>query len=485
MSAHAHESAVSDDVTLTDNNDHKEALRADPWADEAIAAIVGRWPLPPFLQAGVGLLPSVDHAQPQWAKLAAVTRVFAEWQTNNGLIGWQNKNATVSPEIAATLEKYVKAAAQLPDWADRDKILRAEKVFMDYGALSVMLLFCSSLPECYVIPDLSAVLHMTGQLEERTDYRIRSTGAMIFPVMMRGGITDSEGAGLAQVFKVRLIHATIRNLILRTSPEQAVAALGTDAAAIPPLANAATDSMLQTIFANGWDVATMGLPCDQEELAYTLLTFGFVFLRSMRKLGIGLSRAEEEAYLHAWNVAGHFLGIERSWMRETFDEAETLFAQIRKNGRADQQTLAFDPRPALGQALMNAMSGAIPMRLFKPFPVLLTRHLCDSQTAKDIGIKGSVPVLSQLTFWAIVFFAKAIDAVVRLFVANFSLSRMFARVLGYHLLSRLLMDQTRPLKLPQSVLNEIAGTVADWGDDRQAPKWVNTLEDKMTTMARW
>ena len=43
----------------------------------------------------------------------------------------------------------------------------------DHGALSCILLFCASLPECYVVPDLSSVLHTTGQLEQNTEYRIR------------------------------------------------------------------------------------------------------------------------------------------------------------------------------------------------------------------------------------------------------------------------------------------------------------------------
>ena len=66
---------------------------------------------------------------------------------------------------------------------------------MDHGALSCILLFCASLPECYVVPDLSSVLHTTGQLEQNTEYRIRSTAAMIFPVMLHGGLSH-RGAGV-------------------------------------------------------------------------------------------------------------------------------------------------------------------------------------------------------------------------------------------------------------------------------------------------
>ena len=35
---------------------------------------------------------------------------------------------------------------------------------------------------------------------------------------------------------------------------------------------------------------------------------------------MGLRAKDEEAYLHAWNVVGHILGIERSLMVETMDE---------------------------------------------------------------------------------------------------------------------------------------------------------------------
>ena len=41
-----------------------------------------------------------------------------------------------------------------------------------------------------------------------------------------------------------------------------------------------------------------------------------------------------------------------------------------------------------------------------------------------------------------------VDAVGRRFSPDFSLARLVTRVLGYHLLTKLLMDQTRPLNCP-------------------------------------
>ena len=319
---------------------------ADPLGDGTIARILGDWPAQGW---------PADDA-PQWRRIAEVNRLFGEWADNASLAHWHAPSTVLGQEAAQALTDYVQQAQALPPWADPQKIQRAERLFMEHGALSCILLFCSSLPECYVLPDLADVLHTAGQLEQHTEHRIRSTAAMIFPVMMRGGLDANGGAGIAQTLKVRLIHSTIRNLILRGAPPDALQAC---LSALPPLAQpAAKPTLYQTLFARGWNVADSGLPCNQEELAYTLLTFSHVFLRSLRRLGIGLPRADEEAYLHAWNVVGHVLGIERGLMADTMEQAASLFARMQAQGR--NQALAPDPRPALGTALMQTMAQSIP-----------------------------------------------------------------------------------------------------------------------------
>ena len=194
---------------------------------------------------------------------------------------------------------------------------------MQEGPLSCTLLFCASLPECYVPPRLAEVLHVAGQLEAHTEHRIRQTAAMVFPVMLKGGLTDGAGCGIAQVLKVRLIHATIRHLILHGDPEQARGLIAAHPAGGPGAGG--HGALHEALMAHGWDVRGSGLPCNQFELAYTLLTFHYVFLRGMRTLGLGLPRADEDAFLHAWNVAGHVLGVQDELMSTTFDEAAESF----------------------------------------------------------------------------------------------------------------------------------------------------------------
>jgi len=444
----------------------------DPLADDIVSRLVGEHPLPSSTLTADG--PNAN------ARLNEATRLMAGWTHNGTLLNWPAVRPVPAPGAEDTgtdvLHSYLQAAAHLPDWADATKVARAEKLFMSHGALSCTLLFCASLPECYVLPQLAGVLHIAGQLEAHTEHRIRQTAAMIFPVMMRGGLMSPGGTGVAQVLKVRLIHATIRHLILRGNPAQVRGHVQRRQQGEPA-------GMHQAMSDNGWDVDAQGVPCNQIELAYTLLTFSYVFLNGMRKLGQRLSKEDEEAYLHIWNVMGHVLGIRHEWMAHTMDEATALFDRIQ--ARARTVAVIPDARPALGRALMNTMANSIHVPVLRHVPVPLTQWLIGRQTARDIGVDEHVPLLSRLLFRLGLVLLRAVDSVVRLISSRFSIVRLFTRTIGYHMLTRFLLDQTRPLTLPKQVLNPMMDTVADWSHDPKASTWINRLEDRLTTTGTW
>lgn len=471
--------------------------RADPLADDTIAKILGSWPT--VISAhGTDAATTLAAYAVKWQRIREANKLIATWVDNARLVHW-NAGIGASPEVALPLADYIAAARVLPEWANAAHISRAETIFIEHGVLSCLLLFCASLPECYVVPDLSDVLHAAGQLENHTQHRIRSTAAMIFPVMMRGGLTSPEGAGVAQVLKVRLIHAMIRNLILHGEPVSVVNALATNfdiandfTGVIAPLlrGDAPTRSdLFQTLFAHGWHLRRDALPCNQEELGYTLLTFNYIFLRGLRTLRLALTPEDEAAYLHTWNVMAHVLGVEHSLMPATMTEAEKLFCEMQARGRADsaKRPTADDPRPKLGQALMKCMEDVIPFAVFKGFPTLLTTRLCGREVAKDIGIlsRSTVTIPSRILFTLIMFIVGFIDGVMRLLMPQFSLSRMLSRAMGYHLICKLMLDQTRPLKLPRHLENQMNGLISGWSNDPKAAAWVNTIEDWFTTRGDW
>jgi hypothetical protein len=452
-------------MSLTDDALNSLQWQTDPLADDTVARIVGPHQPHPW-----------GPASSHWQRIATANRLFSQWTDNASLdMACQpNPGDPEEQEIAQILTDYVQSAKRLPDWADSTQLQQAENTFLDHSVLSCTLLFCASLPECYVIPDLSSVLHTSGQLEAHTEHRIRSTAAMIFPVMFPGGLTSPQGNGIVQVLKVRLIHATIRHLILRGSPQRfSASTAATPLEALP--ASAAPHTMHGAMYRRGWDVQRLGLPCNQEEQAYTLLTFNLVFLRGMRQLGVGLSAEAEAAYLHAWNVVGHLLGLQPTLMAQDMAHGQALFEQMQARGRS--QPVTPDPRPALTEALMQTLSNAIPWAPARPWPRLLTRHLCGAQTAQALSLDTTAPWYARLLFWLLLALCRGIDFIVRLVVPGFSLSGALTRVIGRPLMSRLLLDQTRPLNLPEHLLNHIgAAAQGQQATTASGPAWLRALE---------
>jgi hypothetical protein len=139
----------------------------------------------------------------------------------------------------------------------------------------------------------------------------------------------------------------------------------------------------------------------------------------------------------------------------------------------------------LGRALINAMAGVIPWPLLKPFPVLMTRYLCGPESSQDLGLNEKVSWPSRLLFRTLMVTVRVLDGVVRLVFPEFSVARFITRVLGYQLITKLMMDQTRPLKLPEHLRRQVDGMMGQWSEDSHAPQWMNTLEDRLTVKGTW
>ncbi len=439
---------------------------ADPPADDTIDAILGPW-TEPQTAARLDLLRRLHE-------------IVSAWTDNASVLAWQPTPEQIRLGIGAPMLEYVKAAEPLPPWAERDRIARGAKVFEKYGALSVTLLFCASLPECYVVPDLASVLQATAQLLTNVDHRIRATGAVIFPVMMPGGLTTPRGGGIAQILKVRLIHAMIRNLLLRGSPANAMAH-GVAIPALPPIPN---PSVPQLLHVHGWNLPVRRLPTNQEELAYTLLTFNYVFLRGMRDLGIAYTAEQEEDYLHTWNVACHFIGVRREMMANTMREAEALFALMQARGRDDWAKRPEKPdlRALLGKALMDALKKVTPDGPFKAFPVLMTRLLIGPESSRDLALGERASLLARFLFAVLLGAIRLIDCVVRRVFPDFSMARLVTRAIGYRLICGLILPQ---LLLPAELHAHVVALVASWGDDPDASSRMNFVEDLVTTKGAW
>lgn len=425
--------------------------------------------------------------QENFRKIQELMSEVKSLKTNADSISTNDSSTDLKSPIQIAFHRFLQEAGDLPDWADFKKIERVEELFKEQGVLFCVLLFCSSLPEVYVLPDVAAALYSTGNLEKATEDRIRTTATMVLTILLRGGLESPTGGGRPLILKARFVHGIVRHLLLRQNAEDFKRQWEKNQrpGAVPriPL-NRPPRGMYEAVLANGWDPNHDGIPCNQEELTYTLLTFSFVFLRSLRRLNIAWSPEDEEAYLHFWNVMGHILGIEKDMMAETMTEAEALFEKLQRRGREKQVRQDF--REPLGQALMTVIEKSVSLDIFKKFIPVLCAYLTSPATAKDLGLEKRMQFLPRLLFAGFARSVLGFDRVAKKHpLARFSVARLILRIVGYQLLYKILNDQNQPLDLPSHIRQQVNKTMQDWSDDPTAPTWLNRVEDLFTTGGSW
>ncbi|MBI2764831.1 MAG: DUF2236 domain-containing protein [Chloroflexi bacterium] len=261
-----------------------------------------------------------------------VSELFASGQVASAshLLKELVRNTMPSPgDAPQVVRDYLSSERALPDWADRDLILIGENVFSKYCSQISLSLYSSVMAEGYLHWRMAHILHLTARLETNAFRRISETVQLVLDVMAPGGLGPG-GAGIATVLRVRLMHAAIRHLITERARED------------PSI----------------WD-SSWGTPISQRDLATVILGYSVLVIDDLASLGIKLSQTEEEGYLHAWCVVGHFIGVEREFLPQTVAEGRKLYESARRT--------YYRPTPAgleLERALVELMTEMLPRAMY-------------------------------------------------------------------------------------------------------------------------
>jgi len=255
----------------------------------------------------------------------------------------------IPPGLPQKALDYFENTSALPAWADKEQIAVAQRMFTRDGWATAAALFTSSLPQAYAARNGARVLLGTTGMIMHVERRIFETAQFIFDVLDEGAFGPA-GRGLRAAQKVRLLHGTIRHLTLRQA---------------------------------GWDL-TWGLPINQEDLAGTLMTFSCVVLDALKKLRVGFSAEEGEAFLHAWKVTGHFMGVDARLLPRDVADGEALMEQIRAT-----QWQASPEGAQLAAALTKMMSSFLPGRAFDGLPVAMMRELAGDHCADLLSLPSA------------------------------------------------------------------------------------------------
>ena len=282
-----------------------------------------------------------------------VTELFSDTEVDqvNSLMRTLVANEYVEPaNVPSVVADYLRRTEVLPEWADAEKIKAGEQVFWRYGPELILILTCYCLPFCYLGRNGVPVLALTSRLMSNPARRVLETAQMVVDVMQPGGLTSDQGRGRRTIQKVRLMHAAVRLLAPR-SPD--------------------------------WKTS-YGTPVNQEDLAGTLMAFSWVALDGLKKLGLELTEADQEAYLHCWRLVGQMLGLQDVMLPSSMAEAETLVGSI-----ARREFATSDYGVEMTAALTKMLADVIPGDLFRQTPKLMIRYFLGEQWAQWLGVSDN------------------------------------------------------------------------------------------------
>jgi mpaB/rubber oxygenase-like protein len=268
-----------------------------------------------------------------------------------------------------------------------EEVRQGQELFQNYGPEVLLNLACFSLPMAYGAARGAMVLHETGYLENRVQRRLIETTQMVVDVMKPGGLKPG-GDGLRTAHEIRLLHAAIRHLIKCQDKK--------------------------------WDTAYLGHPINQEDMAGTLMTFSYVVLNGLHKLGVHVDRDSQEAYLRAWCHIGRTMGLHEDLLPGDLREAQQLtwFIYDRQMGGSKQGR-------DLMKALLDTMTGNLP-RVARWFAPSALRVMME----KDLADKLDVPrhLLSDTVTFGLLHAYAAINNLINIDALGLNPHRWFSKL---------------------------------------------------------
>jgi hypothetical protein len=265
--------------------------------------------------------------------------------------------AAAPPELV----DFLAATRALPAHTDRDRIKRGEELFMTHAFVAALVLLTKSLPAGYAAPNLTQVLHVSGDLERHPYKRTLGVLQMVVNVSTCRGF-DTAGAAIITAQKLRLLHAGVRSIVRQHVPEYE---------------------------------ARYGVPVNQEDMLGTIMGFSYLVIMGFRQLHADLSPEEEEDFYYLWRIYAQMMGIMPDYIPENVAEAAAFYAAY---ARRHYVTAAANPLGVtLARADLRMLQHLIPRSLrLLGLGVVPRIYMCDLLGKEGCQRVGIRPVLGHV-----------------------------------------------------------------------------------------
>ncbi|GAB3460758.1 oxygenase MpaB family protein [Actinophytocola sediminis] len=213
---------------------------------------------------------------------------------NTAMRSWVNNNDALPAALPANLAGYLGRVNRLPSWADPAKLALAADFNRRKDTYLFMLYGLGSGIMSTVIPREARSVYWSAGGADMQD-RAAKTFTFGYDLSDLNAF-DPDGQFVVTANKTRLVHAAVRHLLPQS-----------------PHWTAAADEQL---------------PISNGDILVTFHSLGTYVHSKLRDWRVPMTAAEEEAFLHMWQVAIYLLGVREEFIPRTWAAAHAQSEQV-------------------------------------------------------------------------------------------------------------------------------------------------------------
>lgn len=201
---------------------------------------------------------------------------------------WRRNGDPLPDGLPADLVAFIEEARTPPAWLDRDKLADGFDFYELRGTYTGVLYgLGSGIMSCAIPDEARAVYHSKGGEDMRD--RVAKTAKLGYDVGTENAF-EPDGEMIATCIKTRLTHSAVRYLITSS-----------------PRWNAGADGA--------------AAPISQRDLMITWHSLATFINRTLEDWNVTSTAAQDNGFLHVWQVTAHFLGIDDVYIPATWADA--------------------------------------------------------------------------------------------------------------------------------------------------------------------
>ncbi|MFF9150214.1 oxygenase MpaB family protein [Streptomyces sp. NPDC014861] len=331
-------------------------------------------------------------------KVPGINATWASWVNNDDPLP-----AGLPPEFAAHLGRV----NRLPSWADPAKLARAADFNRRRDTYLFMLYGLGSGIMSTVIPREAKSVYWSAGGADMQD-RAAKTFTFGYDLAELNAFEPS-GQFVVTANKTRVVHAAVRHLLPQSPHWRAV--------------------------------ADETVPISAADILVTFHSLGTYVYRKLRDWRIPFPAADQEAFLHSWQVAMHLLGVPVEHIPRTWAEAERQSAQV--------LTPILTPSTegiALAEDLLG-LTAQIDLGVTRGFLNEFVRYVLSDQVGDWLGLRRDYAAAALVrTAWpAFILFREGLSPIMP---KSFYMFDQFVRALAMLFLNKGSSGKTTPITIP-------------------------------------